>query len=366
MRKTIFVAALLVTTFAQPAAATIKTVPAYCESVEKKVVTNIFTVTVDVDMRSNNAMFIASKMGEKIGYQAAEALHAMGIDVYGSIYCRFADPTMVSWSNENKTLDYLRTLPGKSARRGYRLVTIELSEKSPKVPAARSSTSSARKPVPAPPSGPPVKKPTPNQIKYQQELAAYQARLTAIEEQKIARARQLDASRKRASAAQQAYEGERAKSDAAQRDYRERAAEHQRIVDSLRARQDKNLSNLEPVEWREAVSVCSLDSDNPQSKFGNWRCTGPLQFTYVKLGADGSLFDTKARAQLSLTCGGSAASVRDLGRAGRFRVFGCSFGLHPTNASGFHLDAAKKFGLDYVAGRRSYHCPTVVSSCRNP
>lgn len=234
------------------------------------------------------------------------------------------------------------------------------------------SSGSGGRPTPSP--RPPTKSGVPeHEVRYQRELADYrrqvaerEAKLKAIEAHKKMQAAQLEASKRRTLEAMQAHEREVAKVSAAQRDYQQQLAEHQRILNSLNAQSPKDLENSEPVEWREAVSVCSLDSDNSQSRFGNWRCTGPLQFTYVKLGSDGTLFDTNARAQMSLTCGGSSASIRDLGSSGVYRVFGCSFGLHPTSSNGRHIDAAKKFGLGYIPGRRSYHCPIAATSCRTP
>lgn len=224
------------------------------------------------------------------------------------------------------------------------------------------------------PPGPGVKSSVPDhELKYQRELAEYrrqlsqrEAKIKENEDRKRAQATQLQASRKRAEEALQAHKRQVAQANAAQRDYQQKLAEHQRAVKAQKPGSSNERRAPHPVEWKEAVSVCSLVRDNPQSKFGNWRCTGPLQFTYVKLGLDGSLFDSKARAQIALTCGGSAASVRDLGRTGGFRVFGCSFGLNPAGSNGLHVDSAKRFGLDYVPGRQTYRCPATATSCRTP
>ena len=105
------------------ASAETKTVPAYCELPQKKVVTNVVNVTVDVDTSSDNALYVVQKVAESIASKASQTLYAMGINSEGSIHCNFSDPTLME-GNENKPLDYLRTLPNQDVGYGYRLVTV--------------------------------------------------------------------------------------------------------------------------------------------------------------------------------------------------------------------------------------------------
>ena len=208
--------------------------------------------------------------------------------------------------------------------------------------------------------------PTSNQLKYQRELEAYNARLAEIEKIKS------DTAAKHASnqaAAKQVlgahdqdlarHNQEMAAADAAKRRYEQELAEHQRLVEQVRTKEDK----ARLVDWREAVVVCTLNANDGQSKFGNWRCDGPLQFTYAKLGTGGAL-SQQALTALSEACGGRRESIRDLGMVSSARLFGCSFGLHPNATSGFHQDAAAKHGIAYVPGRAIYRCPASQSYCR--
>jgi len=211
-----------------------------------------------------------------------------------------------------------------------------------------------------------AKGPTPNQLKYQRELAEYKQRLAQIEQVKataqaklasdkanaqlvIGRHRQeMDVNRQQVAAA-----------DRTKRQYEQELAAHQAQVKEMRTKQDRQAL----ADWPEAVAVCELNAQNPQSKFGNWRCEGPLQFTYAKLG-NGGQSDVKAMASVSDACGGKVESVRDLAMVGGYRVFGCSFGLHPNPAQRLANDKAAKFGLTYIPGRVTYRCPTHVSYCR--
>jgi len=208
--------------------------------------------------------------------------------------------------------------------------------------------------------------PTPNQLKYQRELEAYKARLEEIDKIKsdtAARHASNQAAAKQVLGVHDQdlarHKQEVAAAEAAKRRYEQELADHQRLVEQMRTKEDK----ARLVEWREAVVVCTLNSNDGQSKFGNWRCDGPLQFTYAKLGTGGASSQQTLTA-LSQACGGRRESVRDLGTVASARLFGCSFGLHPNATSGFHQDAAAKHGIAYVPGRAIYRCPASQSYCR--
>lgn len=219
----------------------------------------------------------------------------------------------------------------------------------------------------APATVPVVKGPTPNQLKYQRELAEYQARLAEIERIKADTAAKHAASTA-AAAAELArhqremgrHEGELAAANAARRQYEQELAAHQQLVRDMETKKDREAK----VDWREAVVVCTLNPGDGQSKFGNWRCDGPLQMTYAKLGNPGQAVSAEALVPLSQACGGARESVRDLGMVGDARLFGCSYGLHPQSTSGFPLDAARKHGISFVPGRAIYRCPAYKSGCR--
>ena len=130
------------------------------------------------------------------------------------------------------------------------------------------------------------------------------------------------------------------------------AAERRRESEARRQAAEAKRRELEtPVEWREGVVVC--DPNTPQHKFGNWRCTGPLQMTYAKL-------DTpQAAVPLGQACG-SDRGIRDLGMANGYRLFGCGFGIHPSanmRDVPLHGDPASRMGIGYVADRAIFRCP---------
>ena len=211
------------------------------------------------------------------------------------------------------------------------------------------------------------KGPTPNQLKYQRELAEYNARLAEIEKIKtdIASKHAADTAAAQQRLAQ--HEGDMARhraqvaqANALQRQYEQDLAAHQAQVSSMETKKDREAK----VDWKEAVVVCSLNPSDGQSKFGNWRCDGPLQMTYAKLGNPGQALDTGALVALSQACGGSREAVRDLGLVGSDRLFGCSFGIHPKSIGGIPYDTAAKHGVSYVPGRAIYHCPLYKSACR--
>lgn len=212
--------------------------------------------------------------------------------------------------------------------------------------------STETKPVP--------KGPTLNQLKYQRELEAHNARLAEIEKIKANTAAKHAEDRAAAERELGRHGQEKAAADAAQRRYQQELAEHQRKANELETAQDRERK----IDWREAVIVCNLDPNDGQSQFGNWRCDGPLQMTYAKLGSVSAAPDARAIVSLSQACGGSREAVRDLGLVGSAHLFGCSFGLHPKSTSGFPMDAAAKHGITYVPGRAVYRCPAWKSACR--
>lgn len=224
---------------------------------------------------------------------------------------------------------------------------------------SREASTPSRTSTPAPVTQS-VKGPTPNQLKYQRELEAYKARLAEIERIKAAIVSKHLADSAAAKREIARHRQELATADAAQRRYQEDLAAHQRQVADLETKRDRELK----VDWREAVVVCNLDANDGQSRFGNWRCDGPLQITYAKLGSAGTAPDTQAIISLSQACGGNREAVRDLGMVGAAHLFGCSFGLHPKSTSGFPRDAAAQHGISFVPGRAIYRCPEWKSACR--
>lgn len=214
---------------------------------------------------------------------------------------------------------------------------------------------------------PATKGPTPNQLKYQRELAAHNQRLAEIERIKRDTAARHGASKQ---AAQQQLAGhnqemarhrqEVAAAAERQRRHQEEVAAHQRLVDQMQRKTDRERK----VDWREAVVVCELKASDGQSRFGNWRCEGPLQMTYAKLGTAGAGLNKQNLVALSQACGGREESVRDLGMVGVARLFGCSFGLNPASPSAQQADQARRHGITFVPGRAIYRCATYVSYCR--
>ncbi len=204
---------------------------------------------------------------------------------------------------------------------------------------------------------PVAKGPTPNQLKYERELAEYKSRLAEIEKIKVGIAAKHSADTAAAKAELARHQRELAVADAARRRYEADLAAHQALVRAMETKQDREAK----VDWREGVSVCVLNPADGQTKFGNWRCDGPLQMNYAKLGNPGQAVSAGAIAAISMTCGGSRESVRDLGMVGDARLFGCSYGLHPNSKA---LDPVTKHGIGYVPGRAVYRCPLYVSGCR--
>lgn len=205
------------------------------------------------------------------------------------------------------------------------------------------------------------KGPTPNQLKYQRELEEYNARLAEIEKIKTNTAAKHAADTAAAAAELARHQRELAVASAARKQYEAELAAHQQRVRDMETKQDREAK----VDWREAVVVCTLNPTDGQTRFGNWRCDGPLQMTYAKLGNPGQALAVEALVPLSQACGGSREAVRDLGMVGDARLLGCSYGIHPKSTSGFPLDAAAKHGIGFVPGRATYRCPAYQSGCRS-
>ncbi len=202
--------------------------------------------------------------------------------------------------------------------------------------------------------------PTPNQLKYQRELEAYNARLAVIEKIKADTAAKHAADKSAAEQELARHRQQLAVAENAKRQYAADLAAHQQRVRAMETKKDREAK----LDWREAVVVCMLNASDGQARFGNWRCDGPLQMTYAKLGNPGQALATEALVPLSQACGGSRDAVRDLGMVGDARLFGCSYGIHPKSTSGFPLDAAAKHGIGFVPGRAIYRCPAYNSGCR--
>lgn len=121
------------------------------------------------------------------------------------------------------------------------------------------------------------------------------------------------------------------------------------------ARRDAEVARTRPVEWMEGVVLCE-----PRANSKQWRCVGPLQTNVLELDASSTF------TQLALACGGDSG-IREIGPAGRYRAYGCGFGIHPT-ASNYpgNRDVPKDFGV-FVSDRRLFHCPpTKDAYCRTP
>ena len=271
-----------------------------------------------------------------------------------------AEEDINRWITNNRHVSYVRNgwtggFPTQGAQAGKHR------------PAAKPvAKASIPKPASTPAPLPVAKGPTPNQLKYQREMAEFQQRLAEIDRVKAATQAKFAADK---AAAQQVIAQHRqdmdlnrqqvAAAERAKRQYEAELAAHQAQVAQMRSKQERDRL----VDWPEAVTVCELNGQDPQSKLGNWRCEGPLQFTYAKLGNGGQI-GAKAMVSLSEACGGKIESVRDLAMVGGYRVFGCSFGLHPMSEQQRAKDKAIKFGLAYVPGRTTYRCPKSVSFCR--
>lgn len=354
--------------FALPANAATREIIAFCMTSKdgSNIMTNIAPVAVPSDLTYPSAV------DKKLPYIATQTMISLGLNIKDNINCAFFDPTM-RWEDGNLPMDELQRFHRLMASQGYQLRQVSRLDgsgppSSIASPSPKTNRQVANNKPPAEKSilAPVAKGPTPNQLKYQRELAEYQQRLADIERVKAAAQAKLASDK---ASAQLVIEQHRQETDInrqqvvaaerAKRQYEQELAAQQAQATQMRTKQDREAL----ADWREAVAVCELNAQDPQSKFGNWRCEGPLQFTYAKLG-NGGQSDLKAMASVSDACGGKVESVRDLAMVGGYRVFGCSFGLHPKSEQRLAADKAVKFGLAYIPGRIIYRCPTYVSYCR--
>lgn len=145
-------------------------------------------------------------------------------------------------------------------------------------------------------------------------------------------------------------------------EYRRKVAERNAIIaaqreDNTRDREElarqreaeaKAAEAKEVVSWLEAVTLCELKAGDPMAARGGWYCVGPLQNTHARL-------DTpQATVPLQQACGTS--SVSDLGKTGRFRAFGCGYGLNPNPSASQYDDIPRKLGVGFVPGRGVFRC----------
>ena len=204
------------------------------------------------------------------------------------------------------------------------------------------------------PTAVPGKK-TPNQLKYERELAEHQ-RILAEREKAIAEA-----------AAK--HEANRRAAEARMKEHDANLAQHQNVVAQMErdaaakraewamraAGQQPANEDEQPVEFKEGVVLCRQPS--PSSKTFN--CQGPLQNVSTPLD------EAQTQAALGQACG-SDRSIRDLGMVKGYRAFGCGFGIHPT-ARDYpgNNDVPARLGIDFVPGRGSYFCPkSKLAYCR--
>jgi hypothetical protein len=98
----------------------------------------------------------------------------------------------------------------------------------------------------------------------------------------------------------------------------------------------------------EAVVVCPLGGDR---LFGELTCYGPFQNT---------LSNPDKSSDVQLACGGGSAT--DFGQQSGYRVWGCGFGLDPTQSGSPNIDTARRFGLT-IPERSLFRCPAGTEYC---
>lgn len=142
----------------------------------------------------------------------------------------------------------------------------------------------------------------------------------------------------------------------------ERRREAERLAEEKRAREEEQRRAEEernrPVTFTEGVVLCE-----PRANSQEWRCTGPLQMNILRLDAE------YTNAQLGLACG-SSKGIHEHGSSGKYRVFGCGFGIHPDpdvrKSYPGNRDVAADFGV-FVPARHTYHCPrSKLAYCTTP
>lgn len=168
--------------------------------------------------------------------------------------------------------------------------------------------------------------------------------------------RQVEAARQ----AKARHEAQLAENRRQQEEYQRKLAEHQALVTGKKAEAEARRKAAEEeanrlVNFPEGVVLCEQNSNDGQSKFGNWRCTGPLQMTYAKL-------DTpNAKHALGQACGNNGGNLRVIGSTSGYRAFGCGYGINPGSQYPGNRDVPKDFGV-VVAGRTLYRCKASVSA----
>lgn len=311
--------------------------------------TTVMLLNEQWDQSDRGVRLYASVLDPKTGYQSKGNAAALTSYVNNGItYLSFNEMIRVD-EKQRQCGSSSKKEPSAKPARAPRPKPTEVSTRAePKAPMIDQSAAS---PAPVP------KGPTPNQLKYQRELADYNARLAEIEKIKADTAAKHAADTAAAGAELARHRRELAVAEAARKQYEIGLAAHQQLIRDRETRQDREAK----VEWREAVAVCILDLSDGQAKFGNWRCDGPLQMNYAKLGNPGQAPSVEAIVALTMVCGGKREAVRDLGMVGDARLFGCSYGIHPQSKA---LDPLTKHGIGYAPGRAIYRCPLYVSGCR--
>lgn len=196
---------------------------------------------------------------------------------------------------------------------------------------------------------------TPNQLKYERELAEHQS-LLAERERAIAEAAAKHEANRQAALA------ELKKHDSDLTQHRELVAQMERDAAAKRAEWAMRAAGSDPageddqrVEFKEGVVLCRQQSASSRS----FSCQGPLQNVSTPLD------DARTQAALGQACG-SDRSIRDLGMVKGYRAFGCGFGIHPT-AKDYpgNRDVPARLGIDFIPGRGAYFCPkTKLAYCR--
>jgi len=182
-----------------------------------------------------------------------------------------------------------------------------------------------------------------------QQASAVQKQAQAADEQARRQAAQRQADERAQTQARQEQEAQRQREAETKR-----AAEAQARAEQQRRELAERTARLAeqnaPIDWPESVTLCELTGD--QARFGNWKCTGSLQWTYVN-------FDRPTwESTLLMTCS-SKGPARDLGVAGVYRAYGCGYGVR----KGGEGDIPARFGV-FVGDRAIFRCPRSASSCR--
>jgi hypothetical protein len=271
-----------------------------------------------------------------------------------------------AWNDQGQPIDYVGKPIGAS---GAEPKAPKPDEAANSAPAKPDSPADRKKTAVAEEASAPSAPKRDYDAEYREKMRAYEAQL-AENARQVARfeAEKARLEEQRIASAERARQAE----EAHQRDLAEHEAQVAAVEETNRRRQADYQRQLEQwrtgpsdavIDFPEAVSVCGLDQSDPQSQFGNWKCVGPLQFDYAKLGAGGES-EAAPLGGVANSCGTKVDSLRDLGMVNGYRVFGCAFGINPDPGKRTSNDSAKQFGLDYIGGRMVFHCRASESSCR--